>query len=91
MVKPKERRPSAVPKNDRKKTGKDPELVEFGRQVRQFREAADLTQEALGHAASLHWTYVGQVERGERNPTYKNLLKLARGLGIEPARLMPGR
>lgn len=48
-----------------------------------------MTQEGLAHAAGLHWTYIGQIERGERNLTYKNVLKLARGLGVEPSELMP--
>lgn len=70
--------------------GKDPELVAFGRRLCELREAAGLTQESLAGAAGLHWTYVGQIERGERNLTYRNLLKLARGLGVEPGSLMPG-
>lgn len=69
-------------------TDKDPELVALGKQVVRLREEAGLTQEALAHAAGLHWTYVGQIERGERNLTYKNLLKLARGLGVDPAKLL---
>lgn len=68
---------------------KDPQLLALGRRVRALRADAGLTQEALAHAAGLHWTYVGQIERGERNPTFLNVLKLARGLGAEPARLMP--
>jgi transcriptional regulator with XRE-family HTH domain len=71
-------------------TGKDPELVALGKQLVKLREQAGLTQEALAHAAGLHWTYVGQIERGERNLTYKNLLKLARGLGVEPRDLLDG-
>jgi transcriptional regulator with XRE-family HTH domain len=47
-----------------------------------------MTQEGLAHAAGVHWTYVGQIERGERNPTYKNLLRLAAGLGVGLGRLM---
>ncbi len=68
---------------------KDPELVAFGARARRFREAAGLTQEGLADVAGLHWTYIGQIERGERNLTYKNVLKLARGLGVEPTRLVP--
>lgn len=49
-----------------------------------------MTQEELGHAAGLHWTYIGQIERGERNLTYKNLLRLARGLEVGPASLVEG-
>ncbi len=68
---------------------KDAELYAFGRRLAALRDEAGLTQEGLAHAAGLHWTYVGQVERGERNLTYKNVLKLARGLGVEPTALLP--
>jgi transcriptional regulator with XRE-family HTH domain len=70
------------------RAGKDPELVALGARLRALREAAGMTQEDLAHAAGLHWTYVGQIERGERNATYKNLLKLARGLGVDAAQLV---
>ena len=72
------------------RAGKDPELIAFGRRLCELRERVGLTQEALAHAAGLHWTYVGQIERGERNLTYKNVLKLARGLGVDPSNLVPG-
>lgn len=68
---------------------KDPELVALGRRIATLRKRAELTQEGLGAAAELHWTYVGQIERGERNPTYKNVLKLARGLGVDASALLP--
>lgn len=79
----------ANPRGKQARTGKDAELVALGRRLCELREQAGLTQEVLAHAAGLHWTYVGQIERGERNLSYKNVLKLARGLGVEPARLMP--
>jgi DNA-binding XRE family transcriptional regulator/DNA-binding CsgD family transcriptional regulator len=68
---------------------KDPDLVDFGARLRQLRQAAALTQEELAHQAGLHWTYVGQIERGERNLTYKNLLRLAHGLDLAPIALVP--
>jgi transcriptional regulator with XRE-family HTH domain len=72
-----------------KKTANDPELVALGRRLSELRKGSGLTQEALADAAGLHWTYVGQIERGERNLSYKNVLKLARGLRVAPAELMP--
>lgn len=63
--------------------------MELGDRVRQLRLAGGLTQEALADAADLHWSYVGQVERGERNLTYKNVLKIARGLDENPSALLP--
>lgn len=67
---------------------KDPDLVEFGARVRAHRNAAGLTQEALAHQAGLHWTYIGQIERGERNLTLKNILRLAEGLDVRPGALL---
>jgi len=75
---------ASTPKN----RAKDPELVAFGERLRALRHGAGLTQEALAHQAGLHWTYVGQIERGERNLTLRNVLRLADGLGVEPARLV---
>lgn len=46
-----------------------------------------MTQEELAHAAGLHWTYVGGIERGERNPSWENVVKLARGLARSVAEL----
>ena len=67
---------------------KDPELVAFGARLRGLRDSAGMTQEELAHAAGLHWTYIGQIERGERNLTYRNILKLARGLAVAPSQLV---
>jgi len=67
---------------------KDPEMVAFGQHLRALRLERSLTQEALADAASLHWTYIGQIERGERNLTLKNVLRLARGLGVRPGELV---
>lgn len=71
------------------KSEKDPELVALGRRLVQLRKNAGLTQEGLAEAAGLHWTYVGQIERGERNLTYKSVLRLARGLNVDSFQLMP--
>lgn len=68
---------------------KDPELIALGERVRELRLKAGLTQEAVADAADLHWTFVGQVERGERNLSYKNILKLAAGLSASPRELLP--
>lgn len=60
-------------------------LVAFGARVRELREARRKSQETLAHESGMHWTYLSQVERGLRNCTYKNLLKLARGLRVDIA------
>ncbi|MBI2692605.1 MAG: helix-turn-helix transcriptional regulator [Solirubrobacterales bacterium] len=71
------------------KPQKDPDLVALGERVRALRLKAELTQEALADSADLHWTFVGQVERGERNISYKNILKLAAGLSAPARELLP--
>ncbi len=62
----------------------------FGERVRERREALNLSQEALAHRCDVHWTFLGQVERGRRNISLHNLLKVARGLGVDPAELVQG-
>lgn len=60
----------------------------FGERVRERRHALNLSQEQLADVTGLHWTFVGQVERGRRNLTLHNILKLAEGLQVDPAELV---
>jgi transcriptional regulator with XRE-family HTH domain len=62
----------------------------LGARVRARREKLGLSQEGLANAAGLHWTFVGQVERGRRNLSFHNILKLAAGLEMDPAELVKG-
>ena len=62
----------------------------FGDNLRRARRRADLSQEQLGICASLHRTEVGLLERGARVPRIDTLIKLARGLGIDPEGLLEG-
>jgi transcriptional regulator with XRE-family HTH domain len=62
-------------------------LKRFGKRLRLLRLAAGLTQESLAERAGLHPTYVGGVERGERNVGLDNILKLARALREHPTAL----
>jgi transcriptional regulator with XRE-family HTH domain len=60
----------------------------FARNLRRERETRGLSQEALADLAGLHRTYVGSVERGERNISIDNIERLGRALGVEPAELL---
>jgi transcriptional regulator with XRE-family HTH domain len=62
----------------------------FGERVRARRQVLGLSQEAMAHQIGVHWTFLGQVERGQRNLNLHNLLKLAAGLGVDPAELVQG-
>ncbi len=58
------------------------EHAALGRAVRELRLRRDLSQEELGYRGGLHRNYVGAIERGEINPTFRILLKLERGLRL---------
>ena len=62
----------------------------LGEQVKRRRLAKGLSQEGLAEATGLHRTYVGGIERGERNVALLNICRLAFALGCLPADLMEG-
>lgn len=55
---------------------------QFGKRVRELRLAMGLSQEELAFKVGVHRTYLGGVERGERNPSLKNIAAIARALDI---------
>lgn len=67
-----------------------PELVTFGGRMRARRKQLGLSQEALADRCELHWTYIGQIERGRRNIGLLNLLRIAAALEMNPADLVDG-
>jgi transcriptional regulator with XRE-family HTH domain len=69
---------------------RDPILAAFGRSLRARRDAKGLSQEQLAERADLDRTYISDIERGTRNPGIKNVVRLARALGIPTAKLLEG-
>ena len=60
----------------------------FGLAVRHAREKLDVSQDRLAELADLHRTYIGSVERGERNVSLINIAALAKALRTTPTKLM---
>jgi transcriptional regulator with XRE-family HTH domain len=58
-------------------------LIKFGNRVREERMKLHLTQEALANKAGLHRTYIGMIERGEKNITLENIKKVIDALEIK--------
>jgi transcriptional regulator with XRE-family HTH domain len=70
------------------------ECIQFGRIISKLRAARGYSQEGFAAAAGVHRTYMGGIERGERNPTLTTILRLAEALELEPAELFsqwPGK
>jgi transcriptional regulator with XRE-family HTH domain len=66
----------------------DPLLAAVGIAVRQLRLRRGLTQEGLAEAAGIHRTYIGDVERGLRNVSLMNIVRIARALSVESSTLL---
>jgi len=63
---------------------KDKILKRFGQRVRALREQTGMSQELLAAKIGIHRTYMGGVERGERNICLRNIVRLAEALGAHP-------
>jgi len=71
--------------------GKQPDILDrFGQRVRALRKKQGYSQEGFAHACELDRTYIGGIERGERNVALLNIEKIADTLGITVAELMDG-
>lgn len=68
----------------------DDVLIRFGRRVRELRTAKGYSQEGFAHACGLDRTYVGGVERGERNIALRNIEQIATTLDQRIGQLMKG-
>lgn len=58
-------------------------LIKFGERIRHLRKLKDISQEELAFQAQLHRTYIGMIERAEKNITLSNIEKLAKALGAD--------
>lgn len=65
-------------------------LAKFGQRLRRLRLEAGLSQEAFAAKCSLDRTYIGGIERGERNVALRNIEVLAKSLGVTLSQLTEG-
>ena len=66
-------------------------LIKFGQRVREIRKEKNLSQEDLSFKADLHRTYIGMIERAEKNITLINIEKIAKALNIDIKDLFDGK
>lgn len=62
-------------------------LKRFGEAIRDLRKARGVSQEKLGFLSNLDRTYIGGIERGERNISLTKIVKLAAVFGIQPSEI----
>lgn len=65
-------------------------IKKFGNRVRDLRKQRNLSQEDLAEKAGLHRTYIGMIERGEKNITLINIEKIANALEVSIKELLNG-
>ncbi|MNE72470.1 anaerobic benzoate catabolism transcriptional regulator [compost metagenome] len=65
-------------------------LIKFGEQVRDLRKRKGISQEELAYKSELHRTYIGMIERAEKNITLLNIEKIAKALEIDIKQLFDG-
>ncbi len=63
-------------------------LDKFGKRVKELRGSLNISQEELAERSGLHRTYIGMIERAEKNITLKNIEKIANGLGVDIVKLL---
>jgi XRE family transcriptional regulator, regulator of sulfur utilization len=62
----------------------------LGSRIRKLRKARDWSQEDMAEASGMHWTYIGQVERGERNLTLQSIKSIAHAFDLKISELFRG-
>ncbi|MBB3105391.1 helix-turn-helix domain-containing protein [Azomonas macrocytogenes] len=68
---------------------KDAICIAFGETVRNLRKAKGVSQEEFADKVGIHRTYIGGIERGERNPTLTTIQRIAESLGVSAKDLLP--
>jgi len=68
---------------------KHPYLVKLGQQIRQLRLSKGFSQEDFAHEVGIDRSYMGGIERGERNIAALNLIRIAKSLKVEVGELFP--
>jgi transcriptional regulator with XRE-family HTH domain len=63
-------------------------LIKLGLKIKELREKAGLTQEELAFISNLHRTYIGMIERAEKNITITTLFKISNALGVSIKEIM---
>lgn len=63
-------------------------LLRFGKNVQEYRKAQHLSQEQLAELVGVHRTYIGMIERAEKNITLCNIEKIAKALNISISKLL---
>lgn len=63
-------------------------LLLFGHNVQKYRISQELSQEKLAELAGVHRTYIGMIERAEKNITLRNMEKIAKALNIQIQELL---
>ncbi len=62
--------------------------IKFGERIREIRMSQQLSQEQLAHLAEVHRTYIGMIERAEKNITLVNIEKIAKALNVNIKELL---
>ncbi len=68
----------------------DAVVVAFGLRLRELRAEQGVSQDQLARKTGIHPTAIGRMERGGREPRLETILRLARGLGVRPGKLVEG-
>lgn len=64
-------------------------LKRFGQRVRHLRKERGITQEQLAHEAGIERSYMGAIERGERNPSLEKIHRICKALKVKSSEILP--